>query len=196
MGLLEKGENPLKWGEVFQMFKKKTSPWILKIRMISKSSKIFGGQDCIGWQLMQQFSLVQTRSHGSSSTWTWKTDTYSMLRGDPIVSFQAADLAKYYHLEKGTQSLDEELLNKFPHKEKDLFKIWYKPDKYFKLRPSSEYLTTMLRTPYQYIMVMLCRLYGEKDASKFTMSLMPLIYYCVDEGSMFNWDDILSTSLT
>jgi hypothetical protein len=117
-------------------------------------------------------------------------------KGKPITSFQAIDIAKYYHLEKGTRSLDDELLNKFPHKVKDLFKIWYNPDKTFNLRPSGEYPTTSLRTPYQYIVVMLCRLYGEQDASKFTLSLMPLIYYCVDEGSSFNWVDILSTTLT
>jgi hypothetical protein len=51
-------------------------------------------------------------------------------RGDPIASFQVVDLEKYYHLEKGTQKLDEELLSGFKHKEKDLFKIWYKPKKF------------------------------------------------------------------
>jgi hypothetical protein len=50
-------------------------------------------------------------------------------RGDPITSFQVTDLEKYYHLEKGTQKLDEELLIKFPHKPKDLFKIWYNPNR-------------------------------------------------------------------
>jgi hypothetical protein len=44
-------------------------------------------------------------------------------------------------------------------------------------------------------MAMLCRLYEEEDASKFTLSLMTSIYYCADEGLTFNWDDILSTSL-
>jgi hypothetical protein len=114
---------------------------------------------------------------------------------DPIASFQASNLAKYYHLEKGTRSLDDELLNKFLHKAKELFKIWYKPNRTFKLIPSSKYLTIVLRAPYQYIVVMLCRLCGEQDASKFTLSLIPLIYYCANEGSMFNWVDILSIIL-
>jgi hypothetical protein len=42
---------------------------------------------------------------------------------------------------------------------------------------------------------MLYRLYAEQDSSKFTLSLMPLIHYYVDEGSLLNWDNILSTSL-
>jgi hypothetical protein len=42
---------------------------------------------------------------------------------------------------------------------------------------------------------MLCRLYGKKDASKFTSSLIPLIYYCANEGTKFNWADILSNNI-
>jgi hypothetical protein len=34
------------------------------------------------------------------------------------------------------------------------------------------------------------------DTSQFSLSYMPLIYYCADEGLSFNWDDILSTNLT
>jgi hypothetical protein len=45
------------------------------------------------------------------------------------------------------------------------------------------------------MVVMLCRLYGESDASKFPLSYMPLIYHCVDKGLSFNWDEILSTNL-
>jgi hypothetical protein len=112
----------------------------------------------------------------------------------PIASFQAIELDKYYHLENRTQSLDEELIRNFPHKAKHLFKIWYKTNKTFKLIPSRDYLTSSLRTPYQYIVAMFCRLYGDKYASKFTITLIPLIYYCVNEVSSFDWANILSAS--
>jgi hypothetical protein len=98
-------------------------------------------------------------------------------------------------LEKGNWSLNTELINKFPHKAKDLFKIWYKPDKNFKLIPSSEYPANLLRMPYQYVVAIVWRIYGEQDASKLTLSMIPLIYYCDDEGFSFNWIDIVSTSL-
>jgi hypothetical protein len=98
-------------------------------------------------------------------------------------------------LEKGTRSLDDELINKFQHKKNDIFNIQYKTYRTFKIRPSGEYPTTSVRTPYQYIVVILYRLYGEQDDSKFTLSLMPLIHYYVDEGLSFNWDNILSTSI-
>jgi hypothetical protein len=71
--------------------------------------------------------------------------------------------------------LDDEILSEFKHKEKDLFKIWYKLDKSFKNRSSGKYPTMALRTPYQYIVAMLCRLYGKGYDSTFTLSLMPLI---------------------
>jgi hypothetical protein len=58
-------------------------------------------------------------------------------RGDPIASFHPANLAKFYHLEKGTQKLDEEILSGFKCTEKYLFNIWYKPDKSFKHKPTT-----------------------------------------------------------
>jgi len=80
-------------------------------------------------------------------------------------------------------------------KERDLFKAWYNPNKEFKTRPSGEYPTNLLRMSYQYGVVMLCRLYGELDASKFTLNWEPLVYYIVGIRSTFNWDDILLESL-
>jgi hypothetical protein len=67
--------------------------------------------------------------------------------------------------------LNEDILSEFKHTTKDMFKFFYKPYKIFKLIPSGEYLTTALINPYQYIVVMLCKLYKEKDASKFIVSL-------------------------
>jgi len=60
-------------------------------------------------------------------------------KGQPTTSFQASDIASYYHLDKWDLSLNEELIRKFPLKEKDLCKVWYKPDKTFKIRPLCEY---------------------------------------------------------
>jgi hypothetical protein len=50
-------------------------------------------------------------------------------RGEPIASFKSKDLAKCYHIEKGTKKLENELLGKFKHTTKDLCRIWYKIDK-------------------------------------------------------------------
>jgi hypothetical protein len=92
--------------------------------------------------------------------------------------------------------LDNKLLNKFEYTPKDMFPKWYKADKKFKYRPKGGYPTSSLRRPYQYLVAMLCRLYGEPNASQFPLSYMALIYYHADEGLSFNWDDILSENLT
>jgi hypothetical protein len=45
------------------------------------------------------------------------------------------------------------------------------------------------------MVAMLCRLYGEPDATHFPLSYIPLIYFCADVGASFNWADILSENL-
>jgi len=116
-------------------------------------------------------------------------------RGDPIVSFHPEDLAKCYHMEKGTLNMDNELLNGFKHTKKYLCCIRYKTYKQFKLKPTGGYPITLQMNPYQYMVAMLCRLYREINASNFFILYIPLIHYRADEGSCFKWDNILSTNL-
>jgi hypothetical protein len=47
------------------------------------------------------------------------------------------------------------------------------------------------RKPYEYMVAMIFQFYGEPYASQFSLSYIPLIYYCADEGLSFNWDVIL-----
>jgi len=65
----------------------------------------------------------------------------------------------------------------------------------FKTRASYDYLTNLLRPPYQYAVGILCRLYGEFDAKKIRVSWVPLIHYITIVGSIFNWEEILSSML-
>jgi hypothetical protein len=183
---LEKGKESLKWDEVYQMLKKQNCTinaenqdelkFLKNIRksridIVVAHSTMFPCVDAIAWIL----------KHGDLGN----RYMYNA-RGDPIDSFQPADLVKCYHLEKGTWKLDNELLGGFKHPTKDMYPICYKPDKQFKLRPMDGYPTTFLRKPYQYMVVILCRLYEEPDASNFSLSYIPLIHYCVDEGLSFN----------
>jgi hypothetical protein len=117
-------------------------------------------------------------------------------RKEPISSFRHEYLEKCYHLDKRTNKLDNKLLDEFDYIAKELFPKWFKVDKQFKHRPKGDYPTTTLRRPYHCMVVMLCRLYGEDDASQFSLSYVPLIYYYEDNQLLFNWDGILSTKLT
>jgi hypothetical protein len=92
--------------------------------------------------------------------------------------------------------LDRNLLSEFEYTLKDLFPKWYRVDKKFKYRPRTQYLVTNLRRPYQYLVAILCKLYGEPNATQFSLKFIPLIYFCTDVGISFNWVDILSKNIT
>jgi hypothetical protein len=115
-------------------------------------------------------------------------------RGEPIEYFQPTDLEKCYHLEKGTRTLDEELIV-VSSSSKNIFKVWYKSKNIFNTRPSkvSHHNTEVsISILGGYVVHTIQRI----NASTFTLSLMPLIYYCAYEGYTFDWDDLLSTTLT
>jgi len=76
-------------------------------------------------------------------------------RDHPITSFEVSIIYSFYYLDIGERSIEENLINKFFLKLKDMLKAWYKPKKPFKSRPSGDYPTNLLRTPYQYAVEML-----------------------------------------
>jgi hypothetical protein len=53
---------------------------------------------------------------------------------------------------------------------------WWKEEKKFLNRTSGWYAITSLRVPYMYLMVLICKLYGEKDCSRFSDAWIPLAY--------------------
>jgi hypothetical protein len=116
-------------------------------------------------------------------------------KGHPITYFQASIIASRYHLEDEERSFDKKLIKKKLHNVRELLKVSYKPSKVFKSRSSNEYPTNMPRIPYQYAVVVLCKMYEEPNAQNFIMTWVPLLYYVVDAESTFNWADILSLTL-
>jgi len=73
---------------------------------------------------------------------------------------------------------------------------WWKEDKKFTNHCNGWYGTVNLREPYIYLMALICRLYGEKDCSKFSEAWMPLAYIVAISGSSFNWGVIMSKQLS
>jgi hypothetical protein len=57
---------------------------------------------------------------------------------------------------------------------REVMKNWWTPDKHFKNSQLDAYPTKMLRTLYQYVADMICRLYGEFDAKSFKVSWVPI----------------------
>jgi hypothetical protein len=102
-------------------------------------------------------------------------------RGEPIASFGPKDLAKCYHLEKGTKNLEKKLLGEFKHTTKDLCPIWYKPDKQFKLRPTDWISHDRAKKALSIHGGHVMQVVWEQYASKFPLSYIPLIYYCTEQ---------------
>jgi hypothetical protein len=65
-------------------------------------------------------------------------------------------------------------------------------EKKYTNQTSGWYQTTNLREPYIYLMALICRLYGEKDCSRFSEAWMPLAYTVAISGRYFNWGAIIS----
>jgi hypothetical protein len=192
---LEKEGETLKWGDVYRMFKKSSFPteakdqdemkifkkyWRSGIFRVTSHVVVFPCVDAISW-IIKHVDLGSRCIHNA--------------KGEPIASFDPRTWKNVITSTK-ERKIDNKILDEFQHTTKELCPKWYKPDKQFKHRPKGGYPTISLRRPYQYMVSMLCRLYGEPDASHFSLSYMPLIYYCADKGLSFNWDDILSTNLT
>jgi len=70
---------------------------------------------------------------------------------------------------------------------------WYDPDS-FKVIGEKIYHVTKLKKSQMLVFIMLCRLYGEKNPSRFKLSWVPIIRQVL-VGNIFNWAHILSTNL-
>jgi hypothetical protein len=62
----------------------------------------------------------------------------------------------------------------------------WKEDKKFLNMSTSRYPTTSLWETYMYLMILLCRLYREKDCSRFIKAWILLVYTIVMHGKSFN----------
>jgi hypothetical protein len=90
-------------------------------------------------------------------------------KGECIGYFLPRDVNKYYKLLEPEESLNKDFVISF-YEKYDTSKIlgnWWKEDKNLLNRSIGRYVITGLREPYMYAMVLLCRLYGEKDCSQF-----------------------------
>ena len=70
------------------------------------------------------------------------------------------------------------------------------PGTQFRMKPSREYETANLRTPYRLLALMLNWIFGRANGKIYKISWVPLIYFVATKGSIFNWADIIANSLS
>ena len=62
------------------------------------------------------------------------------------------------------------------------------------MRPSGEYETSTLRTPYRFIALMLNKIFGRANGKSFKISWVPVIFFVATQGTIYNWANIVSNS--
>ena len=70
------------------------------------------------------------------------------------------------------------------------------PGKNFRTRPSGEYETSTLRTPYRFIALMLNKIYGRANGKSFKLGWVLMIFCVATQGRIFNWENIVSNNLS
>jgi hypothetical protein len=107
-----------------------------------------------------------------------------------------------YKLSQPTINLDDNFINKFikekfKKEEMQMAQLirewWFDPDS-FKVIGDKMYHVTRLKKSPMLVSIILCRLYGEKNPSRFKLGWVPLIHQVL-AGNIFNWAHILSANL-
>ena len=111
-------------------------------------------------------------------------------------AYNSAYVSMAYHLPPAQVYLTESWLKEINLDLVETIKRMMIPGKKFQTRPSGEYETTTLRTPYIFIALMLNRVFGRTHGKKFKLGWLPIIFYVATQGTIFNWETVVSSSLS
>jgi hypothetical protein len=118
--------------------------------------------------------------------------------GECVRDFLPVEVQNYYKLREREERLNTNFVIIFyeKHDTNKVMASWWREDTNFTNQTSSWYPTTNLRDPYIYLMVLLYRLHGEKDYSRFLEAWMPLAYTLSIFRIGFNWGAIVSKQMS
>ena len=86
-------------------------------------------------------------------------------------------VALAYHLPEAQIFLSDDWLNNIRMDLVETMKRMLFPGKHFRNRPTGDYDTASLRTPYRFIALMLNRIFGRAHGRFFKLEWMPIIFY-------------------
>ena len=101
-----------------------------------------------------------------------------------------------YHLPEAKVYLTKDWMKEIKMDLVETLKRMMVPGKNFRTRPSREYDTATLRTPYRFIALMLNRIFGRVHGKRFELEWVPIIFYVATQGTVFNWENIVSNNLS
>ena len=99
-------------------------------------------------------------------------------------------VALAYHLPEAQVYLTEDWLKAIRMDLVETLKRMLMPGKNFRTRPTGEYDTASLRTPYRFISLMLNRIFGRAHGKSFKLEWVPIIFYVATQGTVFNWANL------
>ena len=91
-----------------------------------------------------------------------------------------------YHLLEAQVYLTEDWLKAIKMDLVETLKRMLVPGKNFRTRPTGEYDTATLRTPYRFIAMMLNRIFGRAHGKSFKLEWVPIIFYVATQWTVFN----------
>ena len=101
-----------------------------------------------------------------------------------------------YHLPEAQIFLTEDWLRNIRMSLVETLKRMLMLGRNFRARPMGEYDTASLRTAYRFIALMLNKIFGRAHGKSFKLEWMPIIFYVATQGTIFNWANIVSNSLS
>ena len=168
-------EPEYKWGEVYRMTSSQSVPNASfedmtiyaniersSLMKVATRPELFPCAEVIGWILPREdvtrMILENTGKQGYA--------TYS-----------PAYVSMVYNLPTTQSYLTESWLKELNLDMVEIVKKMMIPGKKFRTRPSGEYETSTLRTPYRFIALMLNRIFGRANGKSFKMGWIPVIYF-------------------
>ena len=101
-------------------------------------------------------------------------------------AYSPGHVALAYHLPEAQVYLTEDWLKAIKMDLVETLKRMLMPGKNFRTRPTGEYDTANLRTPYRFISLMLNMIFGRAHGRSFKLEWVPIIFYVATQGTVFN----------
>ena len=117
-------------------------------------------------------------------------------KGQGYVAFSPGYVVLAYHLPEAQVFLSDDWLDSIRMDLVETLKKILLPGKLYRYRQTGEYDTASLRAPYRFIALMLNRIFGRANDRLFKLEWIPIIFHVATQGTVFNWDSLVSSSLS
>ena len=148
---------------------------------VATRTKLFPCSEVIGWIMPRE--NVTTMILGNTAK-------------EGYAAYSPAYVSMAYHLPSTQVYLTERWLKEIAMDLVETVKRMMIPRKNFQTRPFGEYDTSTLCTPYIFIALMLNSIFGRSHRKRFKIGWIPIIFYVATQGTIFNWSNIVSNSLS